>query len=272
MITPSLADESISAFLKAIDEEAPGLVEGLYLIGSLALREFRLHQSDIDFVVVTRERADEARLHALQRAHRRVITHRRRPDLEGLVVTWADLRQNPTTVAPAPFFREGRFHRAGRFALDPVTWHLLAQNGIAVRGPTPAEFHVWNDPDVLDSWARNNLETYWRNWHARHRSLLSFAGLTALHPRVVQWGVLGVTRLHYTLATGKITSKEGAGIYALTAFPARWSRLVQECLNTRKGDDKPSLYRNVFQRRSEALAYVAMVIDSVISAELRRRT
>ena len=75
------------------------------------------------------------------------------------------------------------------------------------------------------------------------------------------WGVLGVSRLHYTLATGEITSKEGAGIYALRTFHRRWRRIVEECLRIRGGGEGRSLYRTPLGRRRDALAYMAMVIE-----------
>lgn len=45
----------VDTYLRVVDEEAPGLVEGLYLVGSVALGEFRPHTSDVDFVAVTAE-------------------------------------------------------------------------------------------------------------------------------------------------------------------------------------------------------------------------
>jgi Domain of unknown function (DUF4111) len=48
--------------------------------------------------------------------------------------------------------------------------------------------------------------------------------------------VLGPCRLHYTLATGKIASKEEAGCYALHVFPERWHRALNEALRIRRAD------------------------------------
>ena len=145
--------------------------------------------------------------------------------------------------------------------LDPVTWHTLARHGIAVRGPDPAALGVWDDPAALATWTLGNLDGYWRPWHDRHARLASRAGLAALGTWAPTWGVLGVSRLHYTLATGAITSKAGAGRYALGAFPARWHRVIRECLRIRCGNADPSLYRTPLARRREALAYIAMVIN-----------
>jgi hypothetical protein len=115
--------------------------------------------------------------------------------------------------------------------------------------------------DVLVSWCLHNLDSYWRRWHAQHARLLSRGGLAALGTWAPAWGVLGVSRLHYTIATGEITSKEGAGIYALETFPARWQRVLQECLRIRRKEGGTSLYVSPLARRADALAYMAMVME-----------
>lgn len=73
-------------------------------------------------------------------------------------------------------------------------------------------------------------------------------------------GVLGVSRLHYTLASGRITSKLGAGEYALTRFDDDWHRIVEECLRIRCGTSGRSLYRSPFERRAQALEFIDMTI------------
>jgi hypothetical protein len=49
-----LVQHITTAFLQVLDEEAPGLVTGLYLTGSVDLADFQPGASDIDFVAVTR--------------------------------------------------------------------------------------------------------------------------------------------------------------------------------------------------------------------------
>ncbi len=75
------------------------------------------------------------------------------------------------------------------------------------------------------------------------------------------WGVLGVSRLHYTLATGAIASKCGAGEYAREAFDPRWRHIIDECLRIRRGGPGRARYRSPFARRRAALDFVAMAID-----------
>jgi predicted nucleotidyltransferase len=47
---------AVSEYLAAVDARLPRVVGGLYLIGSVALGDFRPHESDVDFVAVTRDR------------------------------------------------------------------------------------------------------------------------------------------------------------------------------------------------------------------------
>lgn len=231
-------------------------------MGSVALGDFRPGASDIDFVAVVRERPDRAALKSLSAAHREVRSRRRRPFFDGVVLTWNDLSHDPESIPPAPFAYEGRFHAAGRFALDPVTWHELANQGIAVRGPEASSVPVWRDTEALRVWTRNNLDTYWRTWLRRHERLVSLEGTIALTGRSVAWGVLGVARLRYTLATGDITSKAGAGEYALKTFGEPWSRILREALRIRAGPPSHSIYRTPLGRRRDALAFVAMAIET----------
>jgi hypothetical protein len=106
-----------------------------------------------------------------------------------------------------------------------------------------------------------NMASYWGPWRARHARWPFLAGIYALGRWAPAWGVLGVARQHYTLATGAITSKTGAGRYALGAFPVCWHRIVAECLRLRSGAAGHNLYRTPLARRREALAFMAMALD-----------
>jgi hypothetical protein len=70
----------------------------------------------------------------------------------------------------------------------------------------------------------------------------------------------GAARLHYTLATGKITSKEGAGVYARETFPDRWHPIIDECLRIRRRQPNRSRYRSIWTRRHDALAFLDYAI------------
>ena len=109
----------------------------------------------------------------------------------------------------------------------------------------------------------------WCPWHRRSARLLSKPGLACLGSWGPARGVLGVSQQHYTLATGEITSKHGAGRYALDAFPPRWQRLVAACLRLRRGGDGRSLYHTPLARRA-ALAFMDIWPSTMPFASLTR--
>jgi hypothetical protein len=83
---------------------------------------------------------------------------------------------------------------------------------------------------------------------------------------LVSWGVLGVARLHYTVTTGRIVSKTGAGQYALEAFEGRWTRIVLEALRLRADPRLASDYSELSERRAEVVEFVTSVIESALRA------
>lgn len=246
----------VSRFLGAADQAAPNCVEGLYLVGSAAFDDFQPGRSDLDLVVVTRDPGDPAVIGAIEQARRTIAGS---IATDGVVLGWDDLQQDPVIVGPRPCFDAAAFYPSARLMLDPVTWHTLARYAILVRGPRQTETSMWCDRTALKHWTRGNLAGYWTDWHRRHDSLFSYAGITALHPRVVEWGVLGVSRLLYTLATGGLTSKTGAGLYARDAMPNRWRPLIDTAISIRSGR-RAGFAGNPWHLRREMLDYVAEAI------------
>ncbi|WP_026119838.1 nucleotidyltransferase domain-containing protein [Nocardiopsis ganjiahuensis] len=248
------------AFLANADQEAPGLVQGLYLTGSVALGDFRPHTSDVDFVVVTGRRSGED-VDALRRIHSRTRNQVPHPQFNGVHVTWDELNQDPGDCGPVPSVINGRFRNSASVDVNPVTWHVLADRGVTVRGPHPLELDVWDEPESLRTWSLGSLDEQWSRWREKAGRLVTPRGLAVLGSLAPSWSVLSVSRLHFTLKTGEITSKSGAGAYALHAFPERWQRIVNECLRVRRGVQSPSLYENALARRRAALDYIEMVLD-----------
>jgi hypothetical protein len=252
-----------TCFLTAVDSIVPGLIRGLYLTGSVALGDFRSHCSDVDFVAVSEHRPDRAELDGLASAHGVVVGSHPKLHFDGTHLTWADLRAGPDACAPAPFTHEGRFSPSGTFAINPVTWHELADHGLPLRGPPIADTAVWRDNAVLRAWTLRNLVEYWTPWITQYRE-----GPSRLDGRydLVCWGVLGVARLHYTVSTGSIVSKTGAGRYALKAFEGRWDRIISEALRLRADPTLASDYADLSERRVEVTDFMASVIESGLRA------
>lgn len=249
----------MGTYLAAADQTVPGLVEGLYLYGSAALDDFRDGSSDIDFAAVTAEKPTAEQAAALRHVHERVAARHPRQILDGVYVTWAELAADPARAEPGPRVHEHGFEEWAASERHLVIWHTLAQSGVALRGPSTSDVKILTDPDGLDAWVLANIDAYWIPLWRRMSRLASAHGLAALSAQQTTWSVLGATRMHYTLATGRIGSKSAAGEYALDTFERRWHRIVEEALRLRTGAGPPR-YRSAVARRSDMLAYVDMVL------------
>ena len=243
--------EICAAYLDLADRYEPGLVDGLYLQGSLALHDYRPGTSDIDFVAVTSRTPDPA---VLARIHTELRREHGRPDFDGLYVTAADLRADPAGLAGGPAVHEWRLEPASAFERNLVTWHVLAQGGIAVRGPAVAELGVHTDWPALAERTRENLAGYWTQW--RNSSVL---GRTGVGTWMTAWSVLGVARLRHTLAAGRVTSKTEAAVFALQTYEQRWHRVIREALRIRVGG--AALYRNPVRRHVDVVGFMTMVLE-----------
>lgn len=246
----------VQRYVQLADAALPGCIEGLYLVGSLALNDYRASRSDIDFVAVTRAALRPEELDTIQRVHSRLARERRKPSFSGIYVTWAELRRNPVELQDVPFHLEGRFGRTGGFDANPSIWLTLHRYPTAVRGPaSPA---VWHDLDAVRRWNVENLNSYWQRWVSHHRGVFE-RGAYLLTDQSVAWCVPGVARLHYTVTSGDITSKTGACEYALATFPPQWHPVIREALRIRTGE--PVRQQNRLARRRDALGFVQFVID-----------
>jgi hypothetical protein len=138
-----------------------------------------------------------------------------------------------------------------------VTWHELARHGVTVHGPALAEVEVWTDDAELRRYTHDNLGSYWREQADALAQFPAEAG----KPDIVSWCVLGVSRLHHLLATGELTSKTGAGRYAVEAFGERWRLIVTEALAVRVTGETSGAYDDDPEQRAEdTIAFTDMVV------------
>ena len=275
MALDPLVSNLVSAYLAQVDSDAPALVEGLYLVGSVAMEDFRpggrlvrngpsgTASSDVDFVALTSRPVSCTDLPALERVHRQVARRHRRPFFDGVYLTWADLARGPAGSGDRAYVHGGTVRRGAVDRASPVTWHELAGHGVTVRGPRASSLAIWTDKDALRRWCRWNLQDYWSSWHQRSRALLTGSGLACLTSFGPAWAVLGASRSHCTATTGQLTSKTGAGHYAHRAFDPRWHRIIDESLRIRTGSSRRPLYAEPFTRRQATLDFVKMVLQQV---------
>lgn len=271
---PREVDVEITKHAALLDRVIPGRLAGLYVVGSTALGAFCPDKSDIDFVAVLEGDVTPAEFDALRRAQRRAHLVAMRRALtswppawplvcNGVYVRWEDLRHPTAEITPICGHVARMFAVGHAFDVNPVTWSTLARGGIAVRGPEVSALGVHDDDDELRAWTRANLDGYWRRWaaSAQGRVRPGYAALVGLTRQYgLAWGVLGAPRLHCTIATGEIISKEQAGFYALETFDASWHPLIEEALAYWRGSGSP--FRLTLGGRRRSAAFITMVADA----------
>ncbi|MGV3574894.1 MAG: nucleotidyltransferase domain-containing protein [Devosia sp.] len=246
---PDQAVPIVRSFADALEDALPGQVEGIYLVGSLALKDFRPGQSDIDFLAILDPAAD---LNALPSVHRLVSAAHPNVDCDGIYLSTGELALPPAGKGPSA--REGKVVLASGDERHAVTWLTLLRHGITVKGRLPSSEWISADETQAAFHSRQNLISYWLPWLDQRRSLTEFDNWS------VAWGCLGVARLHAAIVRNEILSKSAAGHHALQYFP-RHQPIIEEALKLREGG--PSGYSSTTMRASDLTKFMDDLINSL---------
>lgn len=253
-IVPAPIQPVLAEYRALLERDTFALVAGCYLHGSIALAAFDPAVSDIDFVAVLSHPCNPEELHTLADIHQTLAETYPQWQMEGSYLQLTDLGRPADEIAPHPCFHDGKFNPTGKHDINPVTWWLLKTQGIPLFAPPPDELPFNIEWEIVRAYIYDNLNTYWRTWAYSPRYLL------ALHTDwAIEWAILGVLRLHYSLQTNQMTSKVGAGEYGLQTLPSKWHRLIQEAVRLRQRQPH-SRYPFRLQRTIEAVRFLRMVI------------
>jgi Nucleotidyltransferase domain len=271
-----LPDEVAAAcrrYLGWADHLLPGRIVSFYVVGSAALGGFRPGRSDIDFVAVLDRPLGRAELIRLRYIHAVVAGRTSWTSLfqrgsvfsgtcNGVFVHTDDLQRPVSEIHPVASQTGHEFSVGHGFDVNPVGWKVFAEHGVAIRGSAPETLGLSPQPELLGAWNRDNLFSYWQP--------LAESGMALGHrldvwfrPRwLTAWGVLGSPRLHHTIATGDVISKEGAGEYALDAFDPQWHPIINEGLSYWRGDPANPTFRDARIRALRTSEFVLEVVRS----------
>ena len=229
---------ALGTYLQIVDATAPGLVEGLYVVGSYALGDWQPGRSDIDIVAITAEPASDEDFGSLMTAHALLDEAQPRPHIDGPYLAWGDLIAAPGTGLHRPWALDGVLHHDGDcFEINPITWYTLATYGVVVRGPTTDKLNISHEVEDRVRFVIDNLSTY---WHPLGESVVAACEdpETSFDLTLFEWCALGALRLHYTAFTGDVTSKRGAGEYGIVVTPDYMHETLRAALAARSGGSK----------------------------------
>ena len=262
----------VRRYLRHADRLLPGRVTGFYVVGSTALGASRAGRSDVDFVAIVDRGLDAGEVRRLRALH--AVTAggsalraagRGQVDVpgtcNGVFVAESDVARPVTEITPIASHTGHEFSLGSGFDVNPVMWKVLAERAITVRGPAPETLGLQPQPELLRPWNLENLDAYWRRWAER---LQRRPGVRArLRPRwTTSWGVLGAPRLHCTIATGEVVSKDAGGVYALDVFDRAWHPIVREGLAYWRGGPPDPAFRDLATRARHTAGFVLEVVRS----------
>ncbi|MBS4190624.1 DUF4111 domain-containing protein [Bacillus sp. FJAT-49705] len=250
----------IDSYFGLLDSKLPNILESYYVYGSISLGAFLDGLSDVDFIAVLQRKLTNTDIAALKEVHKQIQKRYLRTSLDGIYVMQSDLEslKNENSCLE---FREGKFQGHTKFNKNSIDAFQLKKYGIALKGRDAETLNYTVNWEELLSGMHENLNTYWKNWRDNCGKFPSihYAGLF-FSLSMIEWGVLGITRLFYTFLENDIISKVGAGEYALRTVPPRWHKIINESMRLRKGITQ-SYYTSRIERRNDALLYMDFIIQ-----------
>lgn len=242
------AQRRVEAYLAQVDAALPARVTGAYLVGSAALGDWEARVSNVDVVVTAAEPWTDADVAVATGAHGRLAVG----DQPGRVAyTTLEQLAGPPQGAARCF--EGRAELAAGEFDTPLTWVVLAEEAVAVRGPE--WFATGADGDGLAAWAAERLATRWAGWARRHRR----AG-RAWRRQPLAEDLLEVARLHVAATRGVAVSKVRAGAVVREDVSERFERVVDDAVGFRRGG-RTSRYWGPSERKAHSLELVELLVS-----------
>lgn len=262
---PGPADKVVAEFTDGLHRIVPEQLVGIYLTGSLPLRDYCPNKSDIDFIVLCQALPERSAAAQLRRIHRSIARKYPRALLSGSYLAAGSIRTgNPESIL-ALTWHEGALRRQA-LPMAQVSLFELKTNAITLFGPNAASLPITLSPDELIAFLHGNINSYWAGWIAQHASPFRRQILLWLLPRLTEWAVLGVARQWCTLHTQKIVSKTAAGQYCLNRVPEKFRPVIMQAIETRQ--DKrvyPVLGKFAIRpsrtRMQQTVAFVRYMID-----------
>jgi hypothetical protein len=261
---PAAVQVTVNTHIQLLETTLPGLLGSYFVVGSVALKAFTAGRSDIDFIIVPNRTLNEYDLKELKTIHQQLNNKRLFSSLDGYYLADGSLNSAVGSKLPCARFNEGKFQGFQHFDTNGIDGWILKRYGVCIVGQGAEALPFSLDWSKLLSNMVGNVNTYWRKWAADCKNPLSarFAGLY-LNRELVEWGVLGISRIHYTMMERDVASKAAAGIYQLKTVPEKWRRIIREALHIRNEDMAPPQYQSIVQRRRDALGYMNFMIDEI---------
>lgn len=225
-------------------------LHGLYLYNSAG--KFEAKYSDIDFIVVIKNYLNNNEITHLEKLHNRLCSsYKYGSRLEGMYLLYADLGKSNNEMLPYPYIDDMKVVKTGYFDVNNITWWTWKEFGIAVNSPSIKEELSHINWYSICSTISYNLNNYWDT--KLNNDIIFEDDLW------VEFGVVTLSRIVYTLEKKSIESKVEACKYILENFE-EWQDVINEALAIRNLESR-SIISDVTIRRNKTIEFIRYMIN-----------
>lgn len=248
---PEDVKETLWYYLIGIRSTINTELRAVYLHGSIALGEYNPLTSDIDFLTIFARRISLAEVEELRYLHnsiRKIAPKAKR--MEGIYIAEPDILKD-NFLGTGHYVRNGRL-LARQQNVGALARQLLYNKGIVLTGPPANQFFSPIPPQAVKAEMNFNLNQFWLE-KANKPYLLLFDDM-------VDYSVLTIGRILYTLETGGIISKRRAADYLENNFQ-EWSELIKDVRSRfHPFNSSPSLLTRL-GRATQTRRFILTMID-----------
>lgn len=241
----------LEEYFQLLDKSLPDFIEYFYIVGSISLGEYFYGISDIDFICIVNENITENIMNLLKKIHKEVENKYPNMNLDGYYVIKKDLLLGEYFSYK---FSKGKFKKYYYCSKNSINVYSFVNYGIRLRGRAIKKDKFLMDWNKAIENQKEILNYYWGSY------LNGFKKVNMLKLEEVEYIVLSISRIYYTIRNKEIITKLGAGEYALRNLPEEYSKIINEAMRRRRNIYK-SYYISKIQRQREALKYLRFIIN-----------
>ena len=197
---------------------------GMYIHGSLAVGDFNPKNSDVDFLVVTKEMVTEDIFCSLKKIHEKIVAEGNKfaKKLEGSYVSKEFLISKEPPKEPRPYVNEGEFSLENYGYEWILEKYTNREYGIVIEGPNPKDIISPISAAELKKASLILLNSWWAP------IVIEPSLLRDCHYQA--YAVLTMCRILYMFDCGAIVSKKVSAKWALSTLGEDWKILIEKAL------------------------------------------
>lgn len=227
-------NEVLNLLLNHVKEILKDQFVGMYLYGSLSTGDFNPESSDIDFLVVTKEKLSEKIISKLEEMYKQTwaTSLKRAGKLEGAYVYEELIRKHDPNGMKVPTINEGIFYLDTLGSDWIIQRHVIREYGVAIEGPDPKTLINFVSAEDI----RNSIMGVLKEWW--FPMLENPAWLREHDDGYRSFAVITMCRVLHGLETGTITSKPKAAQWTRAKVDSKWHSLIDDAVAVSNHEEK----------------------------------